>query len=241
MRLSKYLSQNNICSRREAEYFINQGWLKVDGQVVREQGTQVTESSVVVLNPQAKDYQNRLVTILLHKPIGYVSGQPEQGNKPAVKLIRKKNCQGNPNQNGDIKVKWPLTGLAPAGRLDSDSTGFLVFTQDGRIARKLIGPDSEIEKEYLVRTDSQISSRQQSTLSGGLSLDGKKLKPAKIEVIDKKFFKFTLTEGRNRQIRRMCDLVGLSVVSLKRVRIGGIVLGALPVGKWRYLTEGEQF
>ena len=239
IRLSKYLSQNNICSRREAEYFIERGWLKVDGHIIREQGARVTESSTVVLDQRAIDHQSRFITVLMNKPIGFVSGQAEADRKPAALLIRKSNHFGNAREASSIG--WPLTGLAPAGRLDSDSTGLLVLTQDGRVAKQLISPNSEVEKEYMVRTDLPLSDAQVDQLKFGLSLDGVKLKPAKVTPIDSNYFRIVLKEGRNRQIRRMCELIGLRAIALKRVRIGQIVLGSLPVGKWRLMRPDERF
>ncbi|HPG71326.1 MAG TPA: pseudouridine synthase [Syntrophales bacterium] len=180
------------------------------------------------------------MTILVHKPIGYVSGQAEDGYEPAVVLVNAANhWEEDP-------VRRPFhpghtRGLAPAGRLDIDSTGLLVLTQDGRIAKQLIGDDSDIEKEYLVRVEGQLSEQGLKLLNHGLELDGKKLRPAKVTWQNEDQLRFILKEGRKRQIRRMCELVGLNVVGLKRVRIGRVVLGHLPLGQWRYLAEGEGF
>jgi 23S rRNA pseudouridine2604 synthase len=180
------------------------------------------------------------VTILLHKPVGYVSGQPEDGYEPAVVLVRPENQWA-----GDRSpVQWHsshLQGLAPAGRLDIDSTGLLVLTQDGRIARQLIGQDSSVEKEYLVRVEGQLSDAGLRRLRHGLMLDGVKLKPAQVSWQNADQLQFVLREGRKRQIRRMCEQVGLLVTGLKRVRSGNVVLGALPAGQWRYLGPDERF
>ena len=134
-----------------------------------------------------------------------------------------------------------LRNLAPAGRLDIDSTGLLVLTQDGRIARHLIGEDSSVEKEYLVRVEGTCSEADLKRLNHGLSLDGEPLKPAKVSWQNEDQLRFVLREGKKRQIRRMCEMVGLHVVGLKRVRIGSINLGKLPLGQWRYLRAGEKF
>jgi 23S rRNA pseudouridine2604 synthase len=134
-----------------------------------------------------------------------------------------------------------LKGLAPAGRLDIDSTGLLVLTQDGRIARQLIGEESKVEKEYIVRVEGELISNGLALLNHGLSLDGKPLKPAKAEWLNEDQLRFVLREGRKRQIRRMCELVGLRVVGLKRVRMGRVRLADLPLGQWRYLGEDETF
>ena len=241
MRLSKYLSQKGICSRREAELFIQNGWLQVDGNVVCELGTQVDDDCQVVVDPQAQEYQKQLLTILLNKPIGYVSSQPEKNYKPAVSLI-KRQAQYQSQELPDTRtINWPINGLAPAGRLDIDSSGLLVFTQDGRIARKLIASDSQIEKEYLVRVDKPMRAGQIKRLSHGLKLDDIILQKAIVEPLDKKYFRMILTEGRKRQIRRMCAMVGLEVVGLKRVRIGNVRLGPLRSGKWRLLGTDENF
>jgi 23S rRNA pseudouridine2604 synthase len=143
-----------------------------------------------------------------------------------------------------------LKGLAPAGRLDIDSTGLLVLTQDGRIAKQLIGENSAIEKEYLVRVSlgtlvtnvrDHLPDEHLARLRHGMSLDGKPLKPAQVEWLNPEQLRFVLREGRRRQIRRMCELVGLKVIALKRVRIGQVRLGDLPVGKWRFLAADEKF
>ena len=241
MRLSKYLSQKGICSRREAELFIQNGWLQVDGNVVCELGTQVDDNCQVVVDQQAQEYQKQLLTILLNKPIGYVSSQPEKNYKPAVSLIKRQTRYQSQELPDTRTINWPINGLAPAGRLDIDSSGLLVFTQDGRIARKLIASDSQIEKEYLVRVDKPMRARQIKRLSHGLKLDDIILQRAIVEPLDKKYFRMILTEGRKRQIRRMCAMVGLEVVGLKRVRIGNVRLGPLRSGKWRLLGTDENF
>jgi len=124
--------------------------------------------------------------------------------------------------------------------LDIDSTGLLVLTQDGRVARQLIGENSTIEKEYLVRVEGELSEAGLKKLNHGLELDGVKLKPAKVSWQNEDQLRFVLREGRKRQIRRMCELVGLNVVGLKRVRIGSVSLGKLPLGQWRYLRPNEK-
>jgi 23S rRNA pseudouridine2604 synthase len=239
IRLSKLMSERGICSRREADSYIAQGLVIVDGQRISELGTRVDPACKIELAQKARSAQQQRVTILLHKPVGYVSGQPEPGYKPAVMLIKPEafwEGSGGPAFNGNH-----LKGLAPAGRLDIDSTGLLVLTQDGRVAKQLIGEDSDVEKEYLVRVEGQLSEQGLKLLNHGLELDGKKLRPAKVEWQNEDQLRFLLKEGRKRQIRRMCELVGLNVVGLKRVRIGRVCLGNLPLGQWRYLREDEGF
>jgi 23S rRNA pseudouridine2604 synthase len=239
IRLSKLMSERGICSRREADAYIEKGLVFVDGQRISELGTRVDPDCEIKLANEASRQQQARVTLLLNKPIGYVSGQPEPGFTPAVTLIRPENLWSE--GNGPAFQPAHLKGLAPAGRLDIDSTGLLVLTQDGRIAKQLIGDDSEIEKEYLVRVQGGLDEQGLKLLNHGLSLDGQKLRPAQVTWQNEDQLRFVLREGRKRQIRRMCELVGLKVVGLKRVRIGRVMLGHLPPGKWRYLREDEQF
>ena len=195
------------------------------------------DAEITLAKPAQKQQQER-ATILLHKPIGYVSGQAEGGYQPAVVLVTAAN------QLAGDQPRWRaefLRGLAPAGRLDIDSTGLLVLTQDGRIARQLIGADSGVEKEYLVRVEGHLSDEGLNKLNHGLALDGKPLRPAQVNWANPDQLRFVLREGRKRQIRRMCELVGLRVTGLKRVRIGKIRLGKLPPGQWRLLGERERF
>lgn len=239
IRLSKLMSERGICSRREADAFIEQGLVFVDGQRIAELGTRVDPNCEIHLAKAAQSQQQARVTILLHKPVGYVSGQPEPGFIPAVTLIKPETFWAG--SGGPAFKPFMLKGLAPAGRLDIDSTGLLVLTQDGRIAKQLIGEDSDIEKEYLVRVEGSLSDAGLALLNHGLELDGKKLRPAKVAWQNEDQLKFILKEGKKRQIRRMCDLVGLRVTGLKRVRIGEVRLGELPLGQWRFLKEGERF
>lgn len=239
VRLSKVMSERGLCSRREADDLIAKGWVFVDGRRITELGTRIDPKAPITLAKEAQANQARQVTILLNKPVGYVSGQPEPGCTPAVSLIcaqtQQRNHGGNPFKPAMLK------GLAPAGRLDVDSTGLLVLTQDGRVAKQLIGEDSDVEKEYIVRVQGQLIENGLKLLNHGLSLDGDKLKPARVEWLNESQLRFILKEGKKRQIRRMCELVGLKVTALKRVRIGRVKLGDLPLGKWRLLWPNESF
>jgi 23S rRNA pseudouridine2604 synthase len=240
IRLSKLMSQRGLCSRREADKFIEQGWVLVDGERVTELGTKVYPAQKIMLDKAAQALQLDQVTLLLNKPIGYVSGQPEPGYRPAISLVNY-GSRFEGDRSPQRFNPMHLRGLAPAGRLDIDSSGLLVFTQDGRIARQLIGEGSEIDKEYLVRVEGRLAPRGLALLNHGLSLDGEVLKPASVVWQNKDQMRFILREGKKRQIRRMCELVGLKVTGLKRVRIGRVRLGDLPLGKWRYLRPGETF
>jgi 23S rRNA pseudouridine2604 synthase len=240
IRLSKLMSTRGLCSRREADVYIERGWVKVDGQVVSELGSKVLPDCRIELATQAQREQGSRVTILLNKPVGYVSAQAEDGYAPAATLITAANQYAD-DHSGVRYSNEHQRGLAPAGRLDIDSTGLLVLTQDGRIAKQLIGDDSDVEKEYLVRVEGRLDERGLALLNHGLSLDGRKLRPAKVGWQNADQLRFILKEGRKRQIRRMCELVGLEVAGLKRVRIGRVRLGELPLGQWRYLREDESF
>jgi len=234
------MSELGLCSRREADEWIENGWVKVDGQVVNTLGARVTREARIEVDPAASKHQSEQVTILLNKPVGYVSGQPEDNHQPAMVLIKPEN-RWSEDPSRTKFVPGHLRGLAPAGRLDIDSTGLLVFTQDGRVAKRLIGADSEVEKEYLVRVEGKLTDDGLKLLRHGMELDGVKLKPAQVSWANEDQLRFALREGRKRQIRRMCEQVGLTVTALKRVRSGGVPLGPLPVGKWRYLRKEEKF
>jgi len=284
LRLNKRMAELGLASRREADDWIAKGWVKVNGRVA-EMGMQVAPDVKIEIDKLAKGQQANLVTVLINKPLGLVSGQAEDGHEPAITLVQPHNRWAEDNARFFFHGSQ-LKSLVPAGRLDIDSTGLLVLTQDGRIARQLIGEDAVMEKEYLVRViytgvlntaaatsaaatypgrplqrpaaptqlsriddDDPISSDVQAVfpaeklqlLRHGLSLDGQALKHAKVEWQNPEQLRFVLHEGKKRQIRRMCEQVGLKVVGLKRVRIGKVMLGNLPVGQWRYLAPHERF
>ncbi|HEY4370531.1 MAG TPA: pseudouridine synthase [Burkholderiales bacterium] len=247
IRLSKRMSELGLASRREADEWIERGWVRVDGEVAI-LGTKWLPGQQISIDPRARKQQERKLTVLLHKPVGYVSGQAEDGHQPAVVLVLPETQWTPPAMKSKMEGRLQrkdLLGFAPAGRLDIDSTGLLVLTQDGRIAKQLIGEDSDVEKEYLVRVKYTKGAKLPETdlrlLQYGLSLDGKKLKPARVGWQNEDQLRFILKEGKKRQIRRMCELVGLEVLALKRVRIGLVRLGELPVGKWRLLGPDEKF
>lgn len=244
LRLSKRMSELGLCSRREADEWITRGWVKVDGVVISELGSKVLPHQKVTVDRQATAQQAKQVTVLVNKPMGYVSGQAEDGYKPAVVLVTPENRWKEDKSTIQFHPAQ-LRSLVPAGRLDIDSVGLLILTQDGRVARQLIGEDSAIEKEYLVRVKylkgDRLPDADLQRLNHGLSLDGKALRPAKVSWQNSDQLRFVLKEGKKRQIRRMCEMVGLKVLGLKRVRIGRVSLGDLPVGQWRYLGADEQF
>jgi 23S rRNA pseudouridine2604 synthase len=239
VRISKLMAERGLCSRREADSYIERGWVKVDGVVVT-LGERALPTQNITLERSAAVQQTSRVTILIHKPMGYVSGQAEDGYTPAVALIGPQS-RALSDRSPQRFERSQLRGLAVAGRLDIDSTGLLVMTQDGRVARQLIGDDTEIDKEYLVRVQGRLAPGKLELLNEGLSLDGKKLKRAQVRWQNDDQLQFILNEGKKRQIRRMCELVGLKVLGLKRVRIGQVRLADLPVGQWRYLRADEHF
>jgi len=234
------MSQQGLCSRREADSYIERGWVLVDGVPVTELGTRIFPNQKITLAKQAQSRQEASVTILINKPVGYVSSQPEKGYPPAITLITAQSRFGGdraPVQFSPVHLR----GLATAGRLDIDSTGLLVLTQDGRIAKQLIGENSGMEKEYLVRVEGSLSAENLARLNFGLALDGEALKRAEVGWQNKDQLRFVLRQGKKRQIRHMCELVGLAVTGLKRVRIGKVMLADLPDGQWRYLRSDEHF
>ncbi|RQU50372.1 pseudouridine synthase [Burkholderia cenocepacia] len=249
MRLSKRMSELGMCSRREADEWIEKGWVLVDGERIDTLGTKVRADQKIEIDERASAAQAAQVTILLHKPVGYVSGQAEDGYEPAAVLITRANRWSGDHSPVRFSPQH-LHALAPAGRLDIDSTGLLVLTQNGVIAKQLIGEQSDIDKEYLVRVrfgerlidiDQHFPAESLAKLRHGLELDGVPLKPALVSWQNGEQLRFVLREGKKRQIRRMCELVGLDVIGLKRVRMGRVMLGALPQGQWRYLSADETF
>ncbi|MBC7371999.1 MAG: rRNA pseudouridine synthase [Bdellovibrionaceae bacterium] len=237
VRLSKLMAEKGLCSRREADVYIEKGLVMVDGIRVSVLGTKVSPDARVTLEASAMRNQKSLATILVNKPVGYVSAQPEDNYQPAVKLITKENQYGS---TAELRPEH-FDGLAVAGRLDIDSQGLLIFTQDGRVAKQLIGENSLVDKEYLVRVSGLLPKDKLQLLRHGLELDGKPLKPAIVEWLNDDQLRIVLNEGKKRQIRRMCEMVGLTVRGLKRVRVGNVVLGNLPEGQWRFLEPGEGF
>ena len=234
VRLNKFMGQSGLCSRREADALIADGLVAIDGETVRDAGRKIQPGQTLTLADRAEAQLAEGVTLVLHKPVGYVSGQPEPGKVPAVRLLTAAN------RIGDGAVPAKDASLPPIGRLDEDSRGLLLLSSDGVVAKAVIGPDSDLDKEYLVEVAGQVSEARLSRLRHGLELDGRRLKPARVTQLAPQRLRFILREGRKRQIRRMCELVGLEVVDLLRIRIGPLELGDLPEGRWRVLTPAER-
>jgi 23S rRNA pseudouridine2604 synthase len=234
-RINRWLAQSGICSRREADGLIAQGLVSIDGETVADAGRKIEPGQTLTLADHATARIDSALSVVLHKPVGVVSSQPEGSQVPAIRLLTREALMGR-----SPSIPGRDSRLAPLGRLDMDSRGLLVMSEDGVLAKALIGPESKLDKEYLVRVAGEITEQKLALLRHGLELNGRQLRPAGVEVLHGKELRFTLTEGRNRQIRRMCDLVGLSVKDLFRVRIGPLRLGGLREGKWRTITPEER-
>lgn len=231
-RVNKWLASEGVCSRREAEELIAQGLVSIDGARVDDPGRKIEPGQSISVSRGAVEAQ---ITAVLNKPVGFVSAQPEANQIPAARLLTRDNLIGQA-----ANAPTSRTSLAPLGRLDQDSRGLLLLSEDGVLAKALIGEESKLDKEYLVRVAGQITERKLALLRHGLALDGRQLKPAKISVVEDQRLRFILNEGRKRQIRRMCELVELDVTDLLRIRIGPLKLGNLAEGKWRTLNAEER-
>jgi 23S rRNA pseudouridine2604 synthase len=231
-RVNKWLGQSGVCSRREAEGFIERGLVSIDGETVTDTGRKILPGQTLTLSDSGGP---AALSVVLHKPMGIVSAQPEPGQTPAVRLLTKAALVGDSPSIPDRDTR-----LAPLGRLDMDSRGLLLLSDDGVLAKAIIGPESDLEKEYLVRVTGKITPEKIARLCHGLNMDGRQLKPAKVSVVQGQELRFILKEGRNRQIRRMCELVGMHVMDLVRIRIGTLRLGDLPEGRWRVLSDHER-
>lgn len=234
VRVNKWLAQSGVCSRREADELIAAGAVLIDGERVNDAGRKISAGQMLVLNDRAELRLEAQISVMIHKPVGVVSAQPDPGQTPAARLLTSER------QAGSGSVPSSRASLPPLGRLDQDSRGLLVLSEDGVLAKAIIGPESEVDKEYVVTVAGKVTREKVQKLRHGLELDGRKLKPAKVTLQDVQVLRFVLNEGRNRQIRRMCELVELEVTDLIRVRIGPLLLGDLPEGKWRHLTAAER-
>lgn len=234
VRINKWMAELGLCSRREAEALIAAGGVEVDGVTIEQPGHKIEPMQTLTLTEQAETAIAEKFTAVLNKPVDYVSAQPEAGQTPAVRLLKTANATDG--TTGPAKD----ASLAPLGRLDQDSRGLLLLSEDGVLAKAIIGPQHTLSKEYLVTVRGEITNGKLTLLRNGLSLDGRKLKPANVTIEEDQTLRFVLKEGRKRQIRRMCDLVGLKVTDLVRLRIGPLEMGDLPEGQWRALTPRER-
>lgn len=239
-RLSRRMSELGLCSRREADEWIENGWVMVDGVVVKTLGARVHPKAKIEIKAAASKHQSEEVTILLNKPEDVLCEAGEEGQSAALALIRGANHWAEDESAYTFKATH-LRRLALAGKLDTDSSGMVVFTQEGSVARRVNGDEARMEKEYQVKVKGELVEGGLEKLRQGLSLDDIRLKAAQVSWQTEGTLRFVLRESRPRQIHRMCELVGLTVVGIKRIRIGSVSLGKLPVGQWRYLRDNERF
>ena len=220
IRINKYLSDAGICSRREADRYIEEGKVKIDG-VVAQMGSKVTGNNVVTFCGKPVKKEEKLVLIAFHKPVGIV-------------------CTTDHSEPDNIidYIGYNMR-IYPIGRLDKDSEGLILLTNDGNIVNKILRAENNHEKEYVVTVNKEITQEFVKKMSSGLPILDTVTKPCKVNQIDKYTFNIILTQGLNRQIRRMCESLGYRVTGLRRIRIMNILLGRLKVGDYRNVTERE--
>lgn len=229
IRLQKYLADCGIASRRKAEELILQGKVKVNGKIITELGTKITQNQdkVEFENKEIKP-QNDYVYILLNKPIGYVTTVKDQFNRDSVLDLVKTNKR-----------------LVPVGRLDMYTSGALILTNDGDFVYQVTHPKHEIDKTYTVTIKGIVKKEEVEQLKKGVKIEDYITKPAKVKILKideekgQSRLEITIHEGKNRQVRKMCETIGHKVLALHRSKIAGIGVKDLPLGKWRYLTEDE--
>lgn len=223
VRLNKYLKDRDICSRRKADDFITRGYIKVNGVVVTELGYKVNPSiDKVEILPAVKEEKQQFRYLVLNKPKGYVCSKSRADGKPIFELLPK------------------IKELTYAGRLDKESHGLVILSNDGKFVYKVFGAEFAKEKEYIVRVNRPLTREYLETQANGtIILDGKQLKPAKVRQIGSYVYKIILNEGVNRQLRRMAEFCGYKVTDLKRIRIDNVTDANLAVGSWRDLSAGE--
>ncbi|MCP4020314.1 MAG: rRNA pseudouridine synthase [Desulfobacteraceae bacterium] len=224
LRLQKYLAHAGVCSRRKAEEHILNGRIKVNGSIVAELGTKVSPGKDIVLFDNQKIVLKETapkIYIILNKPKGYITSCSQKKSKIILDLI-------------DISER-----IYPVGRLDKDSTGLVILTNDGPLHNRLSHPSFSHEKEYIVKTANPVKEADLKRLAKGVDIDGIKTRKAQVKQLEKNQFKIILKEGRNRQIRKMVGKINNRIVHLKRIRMANIRLGNLKEGTWRYLTKKE--
>ncbi|MBX3026810.1 rRNA pseudouridine synthase [bacterium] len=237
-RVAKLMAARGLCSRREAERLIDAGCVLLDGVPVAAQGAKAAADADIRVTDAGRRLLGGRSTVLLHKPLGIVSTQPEPGQTPAWRLVRAATRRGPIAPAVEQDLLADRQSLSVAGRLDRASRGLLVLTQDGTVARRIIGGQG-VEKAYLVRTAAPATDGQVHKLNGPMRLDGQALLPMRVSRVDGDTLRFVLVEGRKHQIRRCARTVGLTVVDLFRVAVGPLALGDLPEGCWRLASEDE--
>lgn len=215
MRINKYLAHKKYCTRREADTLIASGKVTVNGKRAQ-LGQQITETDVVTVSQKQKNYQY----YAYYKPRGIITHSPQKGEEAIADIM-------------------PLPGVFPIGRLDKDSYGLIMLTNDGRITDALLHPDKEHDKEYVVEVDKELPNNFDTKMGKGVNIEGYTTRPCTVKVTSPKKFSIILTEGKKHQIRRMCAAFDLSVRELKRIRILNVTLGNLKPGEHRML-KGEE-
>lgn len=222
LRINKFIANAGVCSRRNADVIIAQGRVKVNGQVVTELGMKITDEDIVEVDGKKICLETNKVYIMLNKPKGYVTTVKEQFNRPSV-----------------LDLVNTHERIFPVGRLDMDSEGLILLTNDGELANEIIHPTKHVAKVYEVELRNEISNEAVEMLRQGVDIGGYITRPAIVERINCKKIIVTIHEGKNRQIRKMCEAVENKVVALKRVSIGGLTLGELKPGEYRFLSNEE--
>ncbi len=227
IRLQKFLALSGVASRRAGEKLIEDGRVSVNGTVVCELGTKVTDEDIVCVDGERVRPENKKVYIMLNKPVGYVTTVSDDRERPTVMDLL-----------GDVNVR-----VYPVGRLDFNTEGLLLLTNDGDFTNKVTHPKHKLDKTYEVLVTGKAKQNAIKMLESGVVIDGKKTSKAKVEINEagkgSAILTITIHEGRNRQVRKMCASVGFKVIALKRISEGGLILGNLPLGKWRHLKEAE--
>ncbi|HRW58278.1 MAG TPA: pseudouridine synthase [Chlamydiales bacterium] len=223
-RLNKYLALCNICSRRKSEEFIANGDVKVNGHVVTNPATQIEDTDVVKFRNKTIKVEKKKLYFLLNKPIGYLCSNKRTSEKSKLAI--------------DIFYA-EKTRLFTIGRLDKNTSGLLLVTNDGDFANQVIHPSKDIEKEYLVKVREEISHEDLKKLTRRVRIENRWVKPVKVTKIRRGSFKIVIKEGLKHQVRIMTEYAGLTLMDLKRIRLGSLVLGNIPLGSYRSLTEKE--
>lgn len=227
MRLQKYLAQAGVASRRKAEEMIRQGRVTVNGLKIVDMGAKVTADDIVEVDGKKISLESKKIYIALNKPVGYITTVSDQfSRKTVLELVK------------EIKER-----IYPVGRLDYNTSGLLLLTNDGEFSFRLTHPGHEVNKVYIAEVYGLVSDDKAEAFKKGLKTKEFIASPAKLKVLTKgkntSVIEITIHEGRNRQVRKMCEAIGHPVINLKRIQIGSVKLGALEEGSWRYLTRQE--
>jgi 23S rRNA pseudouridine2604 synthase len=236
VRLARRVAELMHCSRAEAGQYVEGGWVSVDGQVIEEPQHMVSTETVEI-DPDARLETTEPATILLHKPVGF---DAISGPKPAGELVSPAT-HWTDDPSGIRVLQRHFIRLTPLVPLDSDASGLMVLSQDGRVWRRLTEDRDEIEQEYIVDTAGEIAPYGLRRLNHGLSFNGRALPPCKVSWQNEFRLRFAIKGVQGGQLRDMCAQVGLEVLAIRRIRIGRIPLARMPVGEWRYLPVGERF